>query len=76
MSSTLIDAVCANDHSSAVEILIQAAKEDIRHFVQQAPYKHMPVLMVKQLVAVSTRNLNQLPAENGIQTSTVHLPSQ
>ena len=66
MPSMLLDAVSPNDNESAVERSIRATKAGFSYLVQQLPCRGIPLLMVKRLVGVATRNLNQFPAENGL----------
>ena len=58
--------VAADDHVGQVERSIRTIKERVRATVHGLPFRRYPVLMVRELVTLSVRTLNQLPNRKGI----------
>ena len=66
MPNMSFDIVSPDDYESVVERSIRTAKEGVCCLVQQLPRRCTPLLMVKRIVWVAVRNLNQFPVENGL----------
>jgi len=62
----------ADEHVPEIERMIRTIKERTRSTYVSLPFRHIPQLMVKRLVANSVFWWNALPANNGV--STVHSP--
>ena len=58
--------VDTDDHTHAMERFIRIMKEGTRSIVVDMPFLCMTIVMIKCIVALSTRNLNQFPLENSI----------
>jgi len=56
----------ADDHIGEVECSVRTMKECTRATVHGIPFKHLPKLMVWEIVFNSAKALNQFPAQNGI----------
>jgi len=61
-----LDIPAADDHVGEVEHSVRTMKEHTRTTIHGLPFKHLPKLMVKELVFNSAKALNQFPAQNGI----------
>ena len=55
-----------NDHVHAIERSIRTMKEGTRSIVVDMLFLRVTIVMIKCMVALTTRNLNQFPSENGI----------
>ena len=69
VNGALIEIVDADDHANPVERSTRTVKEVIRFIVEDVPFKRLPKIMTRGLVALSTRNLNQFPSKNGMSSS-------
>ena len=61
-----VDIIDLLDYVNVVEQSIRTVKEGIRCIVVILPFIRLPKSVVRRLVEVAIRNLNQFPAENGI----------
>ena len=57
----------AGQHTEKAERSIRTVKERTRSMVHSTPYRHMPKLMIRNLMEASTTFLNYFPADQGIQ---------
>jgi len=61
-----LNITAANDHVREIERYIWTMKECIRATINGLAFRHLPKLMIKELVLHSTKVLNQFPAQNDI----------
>ena len=59
--------ICGPDeHVPEVERSIRTMKETMRATAHGLPYRHLPKLMIAELVAMATRCLNRFPKDDGV----------
>jgi hypothetical protein len=56
----------ADDHIPEAELSIRSVKETVRATIHGMPYKRLPRVMVKALVAFATRAINSFPHADGV----------
>ena len=57
------------DHVPVAEHNNRTIKEAVRTALHRLPYKHIPKLMIKELVTLCTNRLNWFPAKNRISST-------
>ena len=55
-----------DDHVHELERFIHTVKERVRCTMNYLPFKRMPRIMTRSVVVTSIKDLNQLPAKDGI----------
>jgi Reverse transcriptase (RNA-dependent DNA polymerase) len=66
VAPTILNINAADEHVGEVERSIRTIKERVRAALHALPYKRLPKEMIKGVVRLAVKALNQFPAEDGI----------